>query len=102
MNTWLEAKRKHGGDLRAVIAARDDMRRRLEVQGDLEGTLSKLEKEVSDAERAAKKEAQVLRGLREKAARELAKAGRRADAIDIARSITSFVERDRALKELAQ
>jgi len=73
MNTWLEAKRKHGGDIRAVIAARDDMRRRLEVQGDLEGTLSKLEKEISDAERAAKKKAQVLRALREKAARELAK-----------------------------
>ena len=77
MNTWLEAKRKHGGDIRAVLAARDDMRRRLEVQGDLEGTLSKLEKEISDAERATKKEAQALRALREKAARELAKvAGR--------------------------
>jgi len=73
MNTWLEAKRKHGGDIRAVLAARDDMRRRLEVQGDLEGTLSKLEKEISDAERATKKEAQALRALREKAARELAK-----------------------------
>lgn len=73
MNTWLEAKRKHGGDVRAVIAARDDMRRRLEVQGDLEGTLAKLEKQISDAERAAKKEAQALRALREKAARELAK-----------------------------
>jgi DNA repair protein RecN (Recombination protein N) len=77
MNTWLEAKRKHGGDIRAVLAARDDMRRRLEVQGDLAGTLSKLEKEISDAERATKKEAQALRALREKAARELAKvAGR--------------------------
>jgi DNA repair protein RecN (Recombination protein N) len=73
MNTWLEVKRKHGGDIRAVIATRDDMRRRLEVQGDLEGTLAKLEKEISDAERAAKKEAQALRALREKAARELAK-----------------------------
>ncbi len=73
MNTWLEAKRKHGGDVRAVIAAREDMRRRLAVQGDLEGTLAKLEKEISDAERAAKKEAQTLRAIREKAARELAK-----------------------------
>jgi DNA repair protein RecN (Recombination protein N) len=73
MNTWLEAKRKHGGDVRAVIAAREDMRRRLEVQGDLEGTLAKLEKQISDAERAAKKEAQTLRALRERAARELAK-----------------------------
>ncbi|MBK9991235.1 MAG: DNA repair protein RecN [Verrucomicrobia bacterium] len=73
MNTWLEAKRKHGGDVRAVIAARDEMRRRLEVQGDLEGTLAKLEKEISNTERAAKKEAQAVRALREKAARELAK-----------------------------
>jgi DNA repair protein RecN (Recombination protein N) len=73
MNTWLEAKRKHGGDIRAVIAARDEMRRRLDVQGDLEGTLARLEKEISDADRAAKKEAQALRILREKASRELAK-----------------------------
>ncbi len=49
------------------------MRRRLEVQGDLEGTLEKLEKEIAETERAAKKEAQALRSLREKAARELAR-----------------------------
>ena len=73
MDTWLELKRKHGGDVRAVIAARDEMRRRLEVQGDLEGTLARLEKQIADADRAAKKEAQALRALREKAAKELAK-----------------------------
>ena len=73
MNTWLEAKRKNGGDLRAVVASRDDMRRRLEIQGDIEGTLTRLEKEISNAEKAAKKDAQALRLLREKAARELAK-----------------------------
>lgn len=73
MNTWLEARRRHGGDVRAVIAARDDMRRRLEVQGDIEGTLLKLEKTIAEAHRAALKEARVLRTIREKAARELAK-----------------------------
>lgn len=73
MNTWLEVKRKHGGDVNAVIEARDEMRRRLEIQGDLEGTLVRIEKNITDAERAARKEATVLRGLREKAARELAK-----------------------------
>ena len=73
MNTWLELRRKHGGELSVVLAARDEMRRRLEVQGDLEGTLAKLEKQISDAHRAAKKDAAVLRTLREKAARELAK-----------------------------
>jgi len=74
MNTWLEVKRKHGGDLDAVIAARDEMRQRLDIQGDLEGALHRLEKEIADAERAARKEAQTLRTQREKAARDLAKA----------------------------
>jgi len=73
MNTWLELKRKHGSDVAVVIAARDEMRRRLEVQGDLEGTLARLEKQIADAERAARKAAQTLRALREKAAKELAK-----------------------------
>jgi DNA repair protein RecN (Recombination protein N) len=73
MNTWLEVKRKHGGDLRAVIEARDDMRRRLEIQGDLEGTLIRIEKQIADAERTARKEATALRVIREKASRELAK-----------------------------
>lgn len=75
MNTWLEVKRKHGGELPAVIDAREDMRRRLDVQGDLEGALAKLEKQIADAEKAARKEAQTLRVLREKAAKELAKVG---------------------------
>ena len=73
MNTWLELKRKHGGDLSAVLGARDEMRRRLEVQGDLAGTLARLEKQIADAERAARKNAAVLRAAREKAAKELAK-----------------------------
>jgi DNA repair protein RecN (Recombination protein N) len=73
MNTWLDLKRKHGGELRAVLAARDEMRGRLEVQGDIEGTLARLEKQMADAARAAKKEAQALRARREKAALELAK-----------------------------
>ncbi len=73
MNTWLELKRKYGGDLAAVQAARDAIHRRLEVQGDLEGALARLDKQISDALRGAKKEAATLRTLREKAAKELAK-----------------------------
>ena len=73
MNTWLELKRKHGGELGAVLAARDELQRRLDVQGDLEGTLARLQKQIGDAERAARKDAQGLRALREKAAKELAK-----------------------------
>src|SRR5580704_12094992 len=53
MNAWLEMKRKFGGDLAAVRSARDEMRRRLEAQGDLEGTLARLEKQSAEAHRAA-------------------------------------------------
>ena len=74
MNTWLEVKRKHGGDVQAVITAREEMRRRLEAQSDIEGTLTRLDQQIGEALRAAKKEAQALRAIREKAARELAKA----------------------------
>ncbi|HEY0967765.1 MAG TPA: AAA family ATPase [Opitutaceae bacterium] len=73
MNTWLDARRRHGGDVAAVRAARDEMRRRLEVQGDIEGTLAKLESRIADAAKVARKEAASLRTLREKAAKDLAK-----------------------------
>jgi DNA repair protein RecN (Recombination protein N) len=80
MNTWLEIKRKHGGDLAGILTARDEMLRRLEIQGDLEGAMSRMEKQISDAERAVKKEAQALRTVREKAAKELSKAAARSIA----------------------
>lgn len=73
MNTWLELKRKHGADLPAVLAARDAMRRRLELQGDLTGTLARLDQQIAAAERTARRDAQSVRVLREKAARDLAK-----------------------------
>jgi DNA repair protein RecN (Recombination protein N) len=77
MNSWLELKRKYGGDLPAVLAAREEMRRRLEVQGDLEGALTRLDQRMAAALRAAKQLAQALRTLREKAAKELALAAAR-------------------------
>ena len=55
MNTWLDVKRKYGGELRAVIAAREEMRERLAVQGDLGGTLARLETEISTHKRNAQK-----------------------------------------------
>jgi len=73
MNTWLELKRKHGGDLPAVRAAREELRRRLEVQGDLGGTMERLDREIAAAHRTAAKAAAVLRGRREKAASELSR-----------------------------
>lgn len=72
MDTWLDLKRKHGGDLTAVVQARDNMRRQLEEQGDIEGALAKLEKQAVEALKDAKREAAGLRTQREKAAKILA------------------------------
>ena len=80
MNTWLELKRKHGGDVTAVIAARDELKRRLEVQGDLDGALARLEKQITEAERAMRAAGKELGLVREKAAKELGKIAAKAIA----------------------
>jgi DNA repair protein RecN (Recombination protein N) len=80
MNTWLELKRRYGGDLPAVLAAREDMRRRLDTQDDLEGTLNRLEGRIAATRAEAKKKATALRKLREKAATELARISARSIA----------------------
>ena len=73
MDAWLAMKRKHGGDFEAVTAARDSMRRQLEVQGDIEGTLLKLDKQSAESEKKLRATAKTLRLGREKAAGKLAK-----------------------------
>jgi DNA repair protein RecN (Recombination protein N) len=75
MNAWLELKRKHGSKVELIITARDAMRRKLEMQGDLEGSLARLEKQITEAHKAARKLAAELRLTREKAALQLARAG---------------------------
>ena len=80
MNTWLDLKRRHGGDVTAVVAARTDIKRRLEVQGDLAGALARLDREIAGAETATRRLAEALRLGREQAARELARAGGKAIA----------------------
>ena len=80
MAAWLDLKRRHGGDVAAVLATRDDIRRRVAVQGDLAGALARLERQVAEAEKTARRQAEALRLVREKAARELARAGAKAIA----------------------
>ena len=80
MNLWLELKRSCGGNVGAVLAERDEIRRRLEVQGDLEGALARLDRQIADAGTTARRQAEALRLVREQAARELGKAGARAIA----------------------
>ncbi|HEX3729427.1 MAG TPA: AAA family ATPase [Opitutaceae bacterium] len=73
MSAWLDLKRRHGGDLAAVTAAREDLRRKLAAQGDLAGTLAKLDGQIAAAEKAVREKGRTLRQKREKAAGELAK-----------------------------
>lgn len=73
MATWLEARRRHGGDLESVREAREALRRRLEIQGDLEGACERLDRKIAEAVRELKKHAAELRQSREKAAKDLSK-----------------------------
>jgi DNA repair protein RecN (Recombination protein N) len=74
MDAWLELRRRHGGELASVITAREEMRRRLEIQGDLDGTLARLEEAAEAALAEVRRKAKTLRAAREKAANSLEKA----------------------------
>ena len=74
MNAWLEARRRHGPDVRSVAAAREAMRKRVAMQGDIEGTLARLDRQIEAAARQARQSAAVLRAVREKAAKSLSRA----------------------------
>jgi DNA repair protein RecN (Recombination protein N) len=80
MNAWLEARRRHGGSVAAVAEAREELRRRIASQGDLEGTLARLDREGAAAERKARTAATELRTVREKACRDLARTAAKAIA----------------------
>jgi len=74
MNAWLEARRRHGPDVRSVAAAREAIRRRVSLQGDIEGALARLDRQIEAAAREARKAAGALRAVRQKAAGDLARA----------------------------
>jgi len=73
MNLWLDLKRKHGSP-EAARAAGAALARRLEVQQDFAGARAALDARIAAAEKSAKAAATLLRGKREKAAKELGKA----------------------------
>jgi DNA repair protein RecN (Recombination protein N) len=74
MNAWLEARRRHGPDVLSVAAAREAIRLRVSSQGDIEGTLARLDGQIEASAREARKSAAALRVVRQKAARELSRA----------------------------
>lgn len=82
MEQWLSLKRKYGGSLAAITARRDEMRLRLESQGDIEGSLRGLESEAEKLEAKLTAQAETLREHRVKAARRLSRG-----AVDLVNSL---------------
>lgn len=78
MDAWLAAKRRYGGDVATVARKREELKRQLASQGDIEGTLARLDARISDAHAMAVQRVRKLRATREKAAAELAKTTSRA------------------------
>lgn len=100
MNAWLDLKRKYGAKIEAVLAAREEMRRRLELQSDVEGSLAKLEKQIAETLKAAKKAAAELRATREKAGSQLERAAAKV-IVQLGFKKADFRVRFAALPELA-
>jgi len=73
INLWLDLKRKHGGPAAARVA-QEALARRLELQQDFAGSLADLDRKIADAEKKARGAAALLRGKREKAAKDLGRA----------------------------
>ena len=72
MEAWMSLQRRYGTDLEAILAHRAEMAARLDRQGDLAGTLERLENEAQALEAKATAQAETLRAARVKAAKELA------------------------------
>jgi DNA repair protein RecN (Recombination protein N) len=77
MDAWLELQRRHGKDLNAVVAAREAMTSQLARQGDLAGSLARLDAKIASARQRLAEEARALRTLREKAGRDLSRVASR-------------------------
>ncbi|MDQ8202149.1 DNA repair protein RecN [Pelagicoccus sp. SDUM812003] len=73
MNDWQDARRKYGRSVASVLAARDEMARRLESQGDIEGSLQRLHAEADKLESELKGLASRLTQKRLKSGQALAK-----------------------------
>ena len=77
MNLWLEFRRKYGPGADAVREKREALRRRLASQGDVEARVAKLKAEAAKVEKDLRKQADLLRAARTKAAEKLATAARK-------------------------
>ena len=72
MNLWQELRRKYGGSVEAVLAKREELAQKIEIQGDLEGILAKKQQAAAEIESDLRKAAAKLTKARKKAAKTLA------------------------------
>ena len=72
MTTLMDLKRRHGADVATILRARDEMARRIAEQGDIEGTLARLQAQAAAAEKECRARATSLRIARDKAGKTLA------------------------------
>ncbi len=77
MEIWLELKRKYGPDVPNILARREAMAEKIDLQGDLEGTLTRLEGEAEEQHGEAVSRAELIREGRGKAAGKLSKESER-------------------------
>ena len=80
MEAWMSVQRKYGKSVEAVLTRREEMAQRLASQGDLEGTLARIEREIAALEAAMEEAGEKLRASRVRAAHRLAK-----DALELLR-----------------
>jgi DNA repair protein RecN (Recombination protein N) len=72
MNHWQELRRKYGGSVEAVLAKREELAQKIEIQGDLEGILAKKQQAAAEVESDLREAAAKLTKVRKKAAKTLA------------------------------
>ncbi|KAF0095699.1 MAG: DNA repair protein RecN (Recombination protein N) [Puniceicoccaceae bacterium 5H] len=71
MEQWLALQRKYGPDVSVILQRRDEMARRIEQQGDIEGTLERWQAEAAQQEKDLTAQAEGLRESRVRAAKDL-------------------------------
>ena len=72
MNLWQEMRRKYGGSVAAVLDKREELSRKLAMQGDIEGSLARAREKEAKIRKRLIDQATVLRKAREKTASLLA------------------------------
>jgi DNA repair protein RecN (Recombination protein N) len=73
MDKWMSLRRRYGATVEGILDKRNSMMERLSIQGDLEGTLDKMQREADALQGKLSKQAAGMRSSRLKAAHALAK-----------------------------